>query len=435
MTVELFSRDAASGAAAANEQGVSEGVQQATLGGDGEVVPVKFELVPSEVGRRTLRLRVRPPAEDHYAGDDQQEVDIEVVDRKTRVLLFAGGPSREYQFLRNQLRRDKDVIVDVLLQTGAEGISQDANAILEAFPETGEALFAYDAIVAFDPDWRELTSAQQELLERWVGDQAGGMVLIAGPIFADRWSQDPSQGRIRGLYPVEFKRRFSLLEDSRYGSKDPWPLEFTRDGLEAEFLWIEDSGPASAHAWSEFPGVYGYYEVRGPKPGATVYARFSDPRTADGAEQPVYAAGQFYGSGRTFYLGSGEMWRLRAEDDAYFERLYTKLIRHVSQGRLLRGSHRGILLVERDRYLLGGTVDVRAQLTNARLQPLQAPRVTLEVSLPDNALETVTLAADPARRIVPRTICGPQGGRLSPGAARARERRRTARSPHSGQGA
>lgn len=397
VTVELFSRDAASGAAAANEQGLSEGVQQVTLGGDGEVVPVKFELVPSEVGRRTLRLRVRPPAEDHYAGDDQQEVDIEVVDRKTRVLLFAGGPSREYQFLRNQLRRDKDVIVDVLLQTGSEGISQDANAILEAFPETGEALFAYDAIVAFDPDWRELTSAQQELLERWVGDQAGGMILIAGPIYADRWSQDPSQGRIRGLYPVEFKRRFSLLEDSRYGSKEPWPLEFTRDGLEAEFLWVEDSGPASAHAWSEFPGVYGYYEVRGPKPGATVYARFSDPRTADGGEQPVYAAGQFYGSGRTFYLGSGEMWRLRAEDNAYFERLYTKLIRHVSQGRLLRGSHRGILLVERDRYLLGGTVDVRAQLTNARLEPLQAPRVTLEVSLPDNALETVTLTADPSR--------------------------------------
>lgn len=396
VTVELFSRNAASGAAA-NEQGASEGVQQVTLGGDGEVVPVKFELVPNEVGRRTLRLRVRPPAEDRYAGDDQQEVDIEVVDRKTRVLLLAGGPSREYQFLRNQLRRDKDVIVDVLLQTGSEGISQDANAILENFPETGEELFAYDALVAFDPDWRELTSAQQELLERWVGDQAGGMVLIAGPIYMDRWSQDPSQGRIRGLYPVEFNRRFSLLEDARYGSKEPWPLEFSRDGLEAEFLWIEDSAPASARAWSEFPGVYGYYAVRGPKPGAAVYARYSDPRTADGGQQPVYAAGQFYGSGRTFYLGSGEMWRLRANDDAYFERLYTKLIRHVSQGRLLRGSHRGVLLVERDRYLLGGTVDVRAQLTDSRLAPLEASRVSLEVTLPDSTLETVALAADPAR--------------------------------------
>jgi hypothetical protein len=108
-------------------------------------------------------------------------------------------------------------------------------------------------------------------------------------------------------------------------------------------------------------------------------------------------AGQFYGAGRAFYLGSGEMWRLRADDDAYFERFYTKLIRHVSQGRLLRGSHRGVLLVERDRYLLGGMVDVRAQLSNSRLEPLELPRVSLEVALPDNTLETVALTADPSR--------------------------------------
>jgi hypothetical protein len=396
VSVELFSRSAAT-VAAANEQGVSEGVQQVTLGGDGEVVPVKFELVPNEVGRRTLRLKVRPPSEDRYQADDQQEVDIEVVDRKTKVLLFAGGPSREYQFLRNQLRRDKDVIVDVLLQTGSEGISQDANAILDKFPETGEQLFAYDAIVAFDPDWRVLSSAQQELVERWVGDQAGGLIAIAGPIYTDRCAQDPNLARIRALYPIEFNRRFALLDDSRYSSKEPWPIEFTRDGLEADFLWIEDSGPASARAWSEFPGVFGYYSVRGPKPGATVYGRFSDPRTADGGQQPVYMAGQFYGAGRAFYLGSGEMWRLRAEDEACFERFYTKLIRHVSQGRLLRGSHRGVLLVERDRYLLGGTVDVRAQLSNTRLEPLELPRVSLEVGLPDGGMETVALAADPSR--------------------------------------
>ena len=34
-------------------------------------------------------------------------------------------------------------------------------------------------------------------------------------------------------------------------------------------------------------------------------------------------------------------------DDAHFERLYTKLIRFVSQGRLLRGSKQGVLIVER----------------------------------------------------------------------------------------
>ena len=83
-------------------------------------------------------------------------------------------------------------------------------------------------------------------------------------------------------------------------------------------------------------------------------------------------AGQFYGAGRVFYLGSGEMWRLRALDDRYFEQFYTKLIRHVSQGRLLLGSSRGMLLVDRDRYLLGNTVVVRGQLSDAQFEPLDA---------------------------------------------------------------
>ena len=58
--------------------------------------------------------------------------------------------------------------------------------------------------------------------------------------------------------------------------------------------------------------MFGYYGVRGAKPGATVYGRYSDPEAGSGDERPVYMAGQFYGAGRVFYLGSGEMWRLRA---------------------------------------------------------------------------------------------------------------------------
>ena len=96
-------------------------------------------------------------------------------------------------------------------------------------------------------------------------------------------------------------------------------------------------------------------------------------------------------------MGSGEMWRLRRVDPDDFDQFYTKLIRHVSQGRLLRGSRRGVLLPGQDRYLLGNTVEIRAQLTNARLQPLTDKTVVLEVIPPDGAVQTVTLAADPSR--------------------------------------
>jgi hypothetical protein len=388
VAVRLFSRDAAG---QTTGEGKLEASQTITLGGDGEVVPVRFELTLAEAGRRTLQLRVEAPAEDTDPADNTREADVEIVDRQTRVLLFAGGAGREYQFLRNQLRRDRDVIVDVLLQTAGEGVSQDAHEILAAFPTTAAELAEYDAIVAFDPDWRELTVDQQNLLHRWVDEQAGGLIVIAGPVFTEKWSQDPALAKIRDLYPVEFNRRLSLLDNSRHQGREPSPLEFTREGQEADFLWIDESASASARAWADFPGVFGYFSVRGPKQGRPIYARLP---SAEGGQKPIYMAGQFVGAGQVFYLGSGEMWRLRSQGDAYFERFYTKLIRHVSQGRLLRGSPHGSLLVDRDRCLRGATVDVRARLLNSRLEPLDAPRVPLELSVPDGSHQTLELLAD-----------------------------------------
>jgi hypothetical protein len=109
-------------------------------------------------------------------------------------------------------------------------------------------------------------------------------------------------------------------------------------------------------------------------------------------------AEQFYGSGRVFYLGSGEMWRLRAIEDAYFEQFYTKLVRHVSQGRLLLGSSRGMLLVDRDRYVLGNTVALRANIFDAQFEPLAVRQVPVQVVLPDSTVTTVPLNPDPNRK-------------------------------------
>jgi hypothetical protein len=256
VAVELLSRPA--GKAAPGEEGSLEASARVTLGGRGEVVPVKFDITPSETGRRVYRLRVKAPPEDASANDDAQEVDVEIVDRKTKVLLVAGGPTREFIFLRNQLKRDKQVAVDVWLQSAGERSSQDANRILTEFPATPQEMFDYDCVVAFDPNWRELDEPRLDLLERWVAEKAGGLIVVAGPVEMDRWVQDPQMAKMRGLYPVEFQRHMTLSDEGRFGSTTPWPVDLTREGLEAEFLWLAESAVASKQIWSEFPGVYGY---------------------------------------------------------------------------------------------------------------------------------------------------------------------------------
>jgi hypothetical protein len=400
-TVELLLREADDGDASEPGTGIPVRREDVILGDDGEALPVKFELTPTETGRRTICLRVRPPEADSDPSDDLLEEEIEFVDRKIHVLLFAGGPTREYRFLRAQLYRDAATTLDVLLQTSQPGISQEADRILDEFPVTREEMYRYDGVVAFDPNWQRLAEGQIDLLEQWVAEQGGGLIVIPGAIHAGEpisgWLQDPSLAKVRALYPVEFQRKLTVFEGGIYASPDAWPLDFTREGLEAEYLWLDDTATASQQVWAEFAGVYSCLLVRGPKPGAAVLARFSDPRAGQSDAERVYFAEQFYGSGRVFYAGSGEMWRLRGLDEAHFERFYTRLIRHVSGGRAPGQSSRGTLMVDRDRYTLGSTVQIRARLTNPQLEPLEAPQVPLTVIQPDGSVRSITLAPDPSR--------------------------------------
>jgi len=379
----------------------SETVEQedrVELGSEGEIVAVKFEVTPDEAGRRTYQLAIKNATPDSNPRDDFKAANVEVVDRKTRVLLIAGGPSREYQFLRNMLYRDKDVASDVWLQTGVQGISQEADELLFEFPETTEDLFEYDCIVAFDPDWTLLDLLQIKNLEQWVADKAGGLIVVAGPVHTPQWANvrqgDSRLDTIRALYPVVFySSGLATLGVGRFGGEEPWPLQFAREGLEAEFLWLEDTAVTSEAAWASFDGVFGYYAVKDPKPAARVYARFSDPNTAIDGQLPIYLASHFYGAGRVFFQASGEMWRLRTIDEAYFERYYTKLIRWAAQGRLLQDSRHGVLLVDKDRCLLGDTVAVQAVLTDAQGQPLSAAEQAATLTQPDESRVKLTLKA------------------------------------------
>jgi len=361
--VELADRSPAEGGddVTAAQGGRVIDTTEVVLAADGELAGVRFEVPGLQApSRHELVLRVVPPPGDRTPGDESQVAEVEVVDRVTQVLLMASGPTREYQFMRNVLERDKSFAVDVLLGTATRGASQDARRILESFPATAEELSAYDCIVAFDVDWRLLDPATQARLERWVSRESGGLVLVAGNVFMDAWIADPQTTVVRGLHPVELRRAGQSLVDEPAGFEEPMPLQFTRDGTEAEFLWLAASRIASQTVWSEFKGIFSCFDATVAKPGATVYARVSPPGSAAvGGRGPISMAGQFYGSGSVFYLGSGETWRLRSLEDALFERLTTQLVRHVSQGRLLAGSRRARLLVERDRYPVGATVVVR----------------------------------------------------------------------------
>ena len=375
-----------------------EGETTVDLMPDDSPVSVAFDVTRTEEGRRIYEIQVVPSLEDFDPTDNQRQAVVEVIERKNRVLLIAGGPTREYQFLRNQLFRDPEVLLDVWLQSAVEGVAQESDKMLDHFPSTRDEMYEYDCVLAFDPDWRELTTEECELLEHWVADQGGGLVIVAGPVFTPEWirSSDDEEGLrlIRKLYPVSFfAQGTGSIRTGRFGGESPFPLKFSREGQAAEFLWLDDSVDASNAIWRQFSGVFGYYAVNEPKAGAVIYSWFSDPSTEFDGRLPIYMAGQFYGAGRVFFQASGEMWRLREVEVEAFERYYTRLVRWASQGRLQRDSTRGVLLVDQERCWIGDRVGVQAVLRDEQDQPLAATQVTATVLMPDRSTRELVLTA------------------------------------------
>lgn len=368
-------------------------------GADGTITPVEFELSPKDVGKVEYRLRVPLQPLDHNDRDNQRSAMVEVVQRESRVLLFAGGPSKEFQFIRNMLFRDADTFSAVLLQSSNDASAQEADAVLKEFPRKPDDLFSYDCIIAFDPDWEALDEEQITLLEKWVAERAGGLICLAGPVHTPIWSlprrTDARLATLRRLYPVVFYSQGSAtLGLDQFGGEKPWRPEFTRDGMDAEFLQIEDDPSDNAAAWDDFEGVYGYYAVKDPKPGARVFARFSDPDTEIDGVLPIYMAGHFYGAGRVFFQASGEMWRLRSVRENYLDQYYIKLIRWASQGRLSRDSARGVLLVDKDRAVLGDQIAARAILTDPQFNPLMAENIEAQLQLPSGDITRLPMARE-----------------------------------------
>ncbi len=386
--------------ASAEAQGASSLEDQKTvrLGSDGAMVLVEFQVTPPEVGKRLYTIEVAAPTDDLLAQDNAKTTTVDVVEQRTRVLIVAGGPTREYQFVRNLLYRDRDVTTAVLLQSGEPGISQEGDEILFDFPNTWQEMTSFDCVLAFDPDWTQLDEDQLRLLDRWVSEQSGGLLLVGGPIHTPHWSglrrgTDARIDLLKALYPVVFPTESSARFDvASAASDEPWPLQLTRDGTSEKFLWLDDDPVKSEAIWASFPGVYGYLPVREIKKGAWVYAYYTDATGGSLDEQPaVYWASHFYGSGRVFFAASGEMWRLRALDEAYFNRFYTKLVRWLSQGRLARGSKQGLLLVDKERCSIGDNVVVTAIISQTDRQPVETPNTEAILVAPDGMRQTLLL--------------------------------------------
>ncbi|MBX9677984.1 MAG: hypothetical protein K2X38_04410 [Gemmataceae bacterium] len=330
--------------------------------------------------------------------------DVVLQKKKLRVLLFAGTPSHEYQFVRTALNREaneKRLELSVYLQSGKEdNVEQEVEAerLLPRFPnrvgpndpsEKHLSLTDYDVIISFDADWTALDSATLKTVKDWVSNYAGGIVFVAGPVHTFHLARPAGAdiSSILSIFPV-------ILTDSRlhglgigHDASRPYTLDFSGAAKMFDFLKLDEAGDSPTAGWDTFfwgksgkaegadarplRGFFSYYPVSKLKPDSQVIATFNGPtasRINDGRDPQPYMVGMRVGSGKTVYIGSAETWRLRQFKDGFHERFWIKLSRYASAGATQQKKYGRILIARNE--VAGRSVAFEAQIKGPDLLPL-----------------------------------------------------------------
>jgi len=384
------------------------GSQDAPLGQDKAIDRVHFELTPESTGQYDFRATVSNVGAELTDADNVRQTSVKVIRQRIRVLVLAGYPAPEVQFLRNALLRDTALEFASWLQTAGEGYEQIGHRPLRRLPENQQELNHYDVLVLFDPDMRLLPPGWSEMLTRFVGDAGGGLVYIAGELHATQLFNPASgslfsegTGRIdnswlRVLPVVRDPGLYQSSAEVQLSSLETWNLELTPAG-EADAVFAFDPRPDSnREIIASLPGMYWHFPVSRAKPAATVLARHGDPRMRNNLGRHVLMATHLYGPGRTVFIGFDSTFRWRYLHEEYFDGFWARLIDRVGRSKVLGGRYPFTLATDKTAYRTGDRVTVRARFVGSGGEPPTILELTGEVELAGQPAEELVMepAAD-----------------------------------------
>ena len=381
--------------------GASEVVatQSVTLGADGAIQEIALHARPARVGVFAFSAEIEPQAGELTDKDNSASLAIRVIDQKVRVLMVAGDSGREYRYLKNYLIRDKTIAARVWLENASPEFVQESSAgepPLAKLPREEADLFAYDVVILSDPMPRDCDGAWAKLLQKFVGDRGGGLCFLAGRKYTEDFLFTRDFEPIAAVLPVTIARdSLAFREGISRINLQQWPMVLTSQGLDHPALQLDVDPERNRNLWAVMPGFYWSQPVARAKPGATVLAVHFDPRraTSEGA-MPVMAA-QFYGAGRTFFMGMDETWRWRFVGAKYFEQFWNQTVRYLSQGRLLGGRKRVEFLTDRETYNLGQRALLTAKVFAPDYTPAKLANFAVEVRGESGVKIPVTLTPLP----------------------------------------
>ncbi len=343
---------------------------------------VEIQHTPGAPGRLRLAATLETAAiADAVADNNAAAAEVRVIDSKIRILLVERQPRWEFKYLTAMLRRDQRINLDVvLMEADPQLASADDSPYLASFPSTEATLFEYDLIVLGDIDPAVLTARQLALIERFVSEIGGGLVLIAGRRHMPGSFWDSP---LAAVMPVEPPGQGATT------SNRPIYSELTFAGRNAEPMLLDDDADLSGQVWRTLPPLYWAAPVGRARPAAETWlVDPADDRRVGNEPMPLIVM-QPFGVGHVLFVGTDNTWRWRRNTgEALHARLWGQFVQRLAMPKLIGQNKRVQVAVDRRRYDLGQPVIVTARVFDRDYRPVDRPSLSVSVSATPHALST-----------------------------------------------
>jgi uncharacterized membrane protein len=367
------------------DEGRIVGSQPVRLPADGDPVSVRVRFTATEAGPRIFRLRVTPQPGEVVTQNNQRDVQIDIRDRKERILYFEGEPRFEMKFARQAIEDDPNLQL-VTLQRTAENkylrldidpATQGAE-LAAGFPKTREELFAYRGLVLGSIEASAFSADQLRMIAEFVDVRGGGLLFLGG-------SRAFAEGGYAGT-PVEDV--MPVLLGRSTGAFAQLKIQPTRAGQAHAVTQLGDTEQASADRWKSMPSLTTVNQIEALKPGATALLSGLDERR----RERVVLAFERYGRGKSIAFPVQDSWHwqmdgtIRVEDQTH-ENFWRQLLRWLVDGVPDAVEVRTLT----DRVEPGQPVALTADVVDQRFVELNDANVVAHVTSPSGKKTAVSL--------------------------------------------
>jgi uncharacterized membrane protein len=317
-------------------------------------------------------------------GDNTRELQLAVLDAKINVLYVDGYPRWDYRYLKTGMIRDKTVDISCLLMSADMNFRQEGDKPITRFPETAAELLEYDVVLIGDVDPREFSDNQLQLLSDYVGRRAGGLGMVAGPLFSPAaWKGTP----VEAILPVDVTRSASEDWGTAGGTiAEAFRPVLTKAGSDSSlFRFFPDRAENDTYLKQTWQPLFWYSRGVMAKPGVgETLAEHPTDVGPDGRKAPILVSGR-YGAGRTAFLAIDDSWRWRFyTGESVFDTFWVQQLRFLAGGRKL-GQRRITLVSQKPVYDLGQQVRLILRVIDPQLLTQLPPQLSVQLTNADGA--------------------------------------------------